>query len=141
MTFPAPHELVPHTGTMCLLDEVVGFDDHQVTLVTRSHLMPRHPLAREGRLSMVNLCEYGAQAMAVHGGLLAARDGQRAAPGYLVSLRDISLAAGDLSMIDATLNVEATRLHGDANGWQYRFMIVADGVALASGRAAVLLRR
>lgn len=141
MTLPMPSELVPHTGTMCLLDEVLDFDEAHVVAGSRTHLAVDHPLAHAGRLSMAMLCEYGAQAMAVHGGLLAARDGHRAPPGYLVSLRDVRLAAGNLAEVRATLRIEATRLHGDSSGWQYQFVVSANGRTLAAGRAAVLLRK
>ena len=111
---PAIRDLLPHAGLMCLLEEVVDWDDAQVLLATRTHLRADNPLRRAGRLDMLHLCEYGAQAMAVHGGLLAHREGRRAAPGLLVSLRDVRLAGGDLSQ--------------------------CAGALLASGRAAVVLR-
>jgi predicted hotdog family 3-hydroxylacyl-ACP dehydratase len=79
--------------------------------------------------------------MAVHGGLLAHREGRRAAPGFLVSLRDVWLAAGDLAQVPGPLEVRAQRLHGDASGWQYAFDVGHAGTRLASGRAAVVLRR
>jgi len=137
---PAIRELLPHAGLMCLLEEVVDWDDAQVLLATRTHLRADNPLRRAGRLDMLHLCEYGAQAMAVHGGLLALRDGARAAPGFLVSLRDVWLAGGDLAAEAGTLDVRARRLHGDAGGWQYGFEVTHSGALLASGRAAVVLR-
>jgi predicted hotdog family 3-hydroxylacyl-ACP dehydratase len=137
---PELRDLLPHAGLMCLLEEVIDWDDAQVLLGTRTHLATDNPLRRDGRLDMLHLCEYGAQAMAVHGGLLAHREGRRAAPGLLVSLRDVRLAGGDLSAEAGTLDVRARRLHGDAGGWQYGFEVTHSGALLASGRAAVVLR-
>lgn len=125
---------------MCLLDRIVAWDEGSVTAASRSHQRPDNPLLRAGRLDSVHLCEYGAQAMAVHGGLLAHRGGTRAAPGFLVSLREVWLGAGSVEGLAGELEVVATRLHGDGSGWQYRFCVSHAGVRLASGRAAVVLR-
>jgi predicted hotdog family 3-hydroxylacyl-ACP dehydratase len=136
---PVIAELVPHGGAMCLLEEVLAWDDEHVVAATRTHLAPDHPLRRDGHLDPVHLCEYGAQAMAVHGGLLAQRRGERARPGLLVSLRDAWLAAGHVECCGSALEVTARRIHGDAGGWQYAFEVRHDGRLLARGRATVAL--
>ena len=69
-------ELIPHQGAMCLWEEVVAWDQARIRLRTRSHADPDNPLCGDGMagermLRAVHLCEYGAQAMAVHGALLA----------------------------------------------------------------------
>jgi predicted hotdog family 3-hydroxylacyl-ACP dehydratase len=76
----------------------------------------------------------------VHGGLLARRDGGRALPGMLVSLRDVTLAGIDLATLPGPLRIGAERLHGDATGWQYAFQAWHGTQLLAQGRAAVVLR-
>lgn len=144
MTEPSPipsiADLVPHAGKMCLLETVVRWDDSQIVLSTFTHLDPENPLRRDGRLDAVHLCEYGAQAMAVHGGLLAHREGRRARPGFLVSLRDVWIDGADAGAGTTPLVVVATRSHGDSAGWQYDFEVSRDGQKLASGRATVALR-
>lgn len=138
---PAIRDLIPHAGGMCVLERVIEWDDAQVLLATTTHRHPDNPLRRGGRLDAVHLCEYGAQAMAVHGGLLAHRDGGRAAPGFLVSLREVWLGADDVSGLPGELQVAAQRLHGDSAGWQYTFAVSHLGRRLAAGRAAVVLRQ
>jgi predicted hotdog family 3-hydroxylacyl-ACP dehydratase len=137
---PAIAALIPHTGLMCLLERIVRWDDASLVATTGTHRRSDHPLLRAGLLDPVVLCEYGAQAMAVHGGLLASREGRRAPPGLLVSLRDAWLGGGDLRDCRGDLEVVATRLFGDGNGWQYEFRVAHEGRALASGRVAVVLR-
>jgi len=136
---PAIAELVPHGGAMCLLEELLAWDEEHVVVATRTHLAADHPLRRDGHLDPVHLCEYGAQAMAVHGGLLAHRQGERARPGFLVALRDVWLVAGTVECCASALEVTARRIHGDANGWQYAFEVCHEGRPLASGRATVAL--
>ena len=77
--------LIPHQGGMCLWDEVVDWDAGTIRLRSRGHRDPAHPLRSHGRLRAVHLCEYGAQAMAVHGGLRASVGGTAAQPGLLVA--------------------------------------------------------
>src|SRR5215472_13155556 len=85
--------LIPHQGAMCLLDAVLAWDDDGIHASTDSHSRADHPLRGEHGLHAVHLAEYGAQAMAVHGALLARRQGEAAPrPGRLVSLRDVALA-------------------------------------------------
>jgi predicted hotdog family 3-hydroxylacyl-ACP dehydratase len=130
--------LIPHRDAMALLDAVIEFDDTTIHAVAVSHRDARNPLRSDGMVRAVNLCEYGAQAMAIHGGLLAQRSGSVAAPGFLVSLRAIELRVARIDDLPHDLHVHATQLHGDSTGWQYEFRIEHDGALLATGRAAVM---
>jgi predicted hotdog family 3-hydroxylacyl-ACP dehydratase len=132
--------LVPHGGVMCLWDEVATFDDARIVVRAFNHRDPTHPLRSGGRLRAVHLCEYGAQAMAVHGGLLARRGGGTAPPGMLVALRDVTLHAARIDDLAGALEGEAEALALSATGQQYAFRIWHAGVLLAEGRAAVVLR-
>ena len=131
--------LIPHRGAMSLLDSVVDWDDTRVHLTAISHTHTDNPLRSDGRLRAVHLCEYGAQAMAVHGGLLARAAGGAAAPGYLVSLRDVHLRAARVDDLAGALDVHAERLLGGDGSWQYAFRVEHAGATLASGRAAVIV--
>ena len=131
--------VVPHAGAMCLWDAVLDWDDAGIRLRTGNHRDPAHPLrAADGRLRALHLCEYGAQAMAVHGGLRAREAGGRAAPGMLVALRAIELRCARIDDLPGDLECEAELLIDGDNGWQYAFRIRHRGDLLASGRAAVM---
>jgi len=129
--------LIPHAGTMCLLERIVHWDDSSVTLATTTHRNPDNPLATVSRLRAIHLCEYGAQAMAVHGGLAAQARGQRALPGLLVSLRDVTLGCDLVQDLEGELLVEARRLHESDTAWQYEFRVTHAGKLLAQGRSTV----
>lgn len=131
--------MIPHQDAMCLWDGVDDWHAGRLRLRSASHRDPRNPLRSDGQLRALHLCEYGAQAMAVHGGLRARDSGSPVRPGMLVALRGMQLhvariddLAGDLECIAEVL-VEA----GDSQ--QYVFRIECDGVLLAEGRAAVML--
>ena len=132
--------LVPHAGAMCLWDEVVSWDAGRIHLRARNHRDPTHPLRSQDRLRAVHLCEYGAQAMAVHGGLLAQQGGGRARPGMLVALRGVELHVVRIDDLPGALECEAEALVAGDSGQQYAFRITHDGMLLATGRAAVMLQ-
>jgi predicted hotdog family 3-hydroxylacyl-ACP dehydratase len=132
--------MIPHQGGMCLLDGVLAWNEHSLHAFSDSHRHADNPLRREGRLSALHLCEFGAQAMAVHGGLLAARSGGRARPGMLVSLRGVELHCERIDDLLRRLDVHATLLQAGETSQQYEFRIEHEGILLASGRAAVMLQ-
>lgn len=130
--------LIPHQGTMCLLDRVEAWTVDQVTCTTRSHLAADNPLRRDGRLAAVHLCEYGAQAVAVHGAIAAAKEGLGTVrPAVLVALRDVTLVDDDISCADR-LEVQAKRMQQSAAGWLYRFCVTGAGRVLATGRVTIM---
>lgn len=130
--------LIPHQGLMSLWDEVLGWDAQAITLRTGRHRDPDHPLRRQGRLHAVHLCEYGAQAMAVHGGLRARAGGGVAQPGLLVALRGVELHVARIDDLPGAMECEATLLIDGDSGWQYGFRIRHGEHLLAQGRAAVM---
>jgi predicted hotdog family 3-hydroxylacyl-ACP dehydratase len=132
--------VIPHQGAMCLWDEVVGWDAQSIRLRTDTHRDPANPLRSADRLHAVHLCEYGAQSMAVHGGLLARERGARAAAGMLVALRGVELHVGRIDDLPGALECEAQALVIGDSGQQYAFRITHAGVLLAEGRAAVMLQ-
>lgn len=133
--------LVPHAGAMCLLDRVLDWDERGATVATQSHAARGNPLKRNGRLSALCLCEYGAQAMAVHGALVARAAGRPLRPGLLVSLREVKLAADNIDSLPGELLVSVERLAGGDAGRQYRFTVSHEGRRLAEGRAAIIESR
>jgi predicted hotdog family 3-hydroxylacyl-ACP dehydratase len=129
---------IPHQGSMCLLDNVVSWDETRIVCRSASHRAPDHPLRAHGRLGAACGIEYAAQAMAVHGALLA---GAETAPraGYLVSVRGVALEVERLDDIAGDLIVEANCIINQAGNVLYAFSIRAATATLLHGRAAVVL--
>lgn len=132
--------LIPHQGGMCLLDRVIDWDPQRIVCAADSHRRGDNPLRRGGQLHAIHLCEYGAQAMAVHGGLRAQASGSRAKPGLLVALRGVALHVARIDDLPHALECTADMLTDGENGWQYAFRITHAGTLLAEGRAAVMLQ-
>jgi predicted hotdog family 3-hydroxylacyl-ACP dehydratase len=132
-------QLIPHAGTMCLLDAVLAWDERTIHAIGASHARADNPLRGARGLHAVHLAEYGAQAMAVHGALLArARGVGVLRPGMLVSLRDVQLFEEYVDHLGGRLDVRAECLYADPGGAQYAFRVAHRGRLLASGRAAVI---
>jgi predicted hotdog family 3-hydroxylacyl-ACP dehydratase len=124
---------------MCLLDSVTEWSSLRIRCAAVSHRRLDNPLRDPaGRLGAACGIEYAAQAMAVHGALLATGD-DRPRQGYLASVRGVDLLADRLDDIAADLDIAAERLSGDDNNVLYRFEVCADGRPLLVGRAAVIL--
>jgi predicted hotdog family 3-hydroxylacyl-ACP dehydratase len=137
---PEIRTLIPHAGTMCLLDSVHDWNDDWIVCHTNTHRDPTNPLRRDGRLSALHALEYGAQAAAVHGGLRARAAGATAPPCYLAALRDARLHVDRLDDLASPLEVRAQRLFGEAGNTIYQCAILAGGTAIAEGRVTIMLR-
>ncbi|UCV03681.1 hotdog family protein [Dechloromonas denitrificans] len=129
---------IPHQGTMCLLDAVLDWSATTISCRALSHTDPANPLRAAGRLGAANGIEYAAQAMAVHGALLAPA-GAPPRQGYLTSVRSVTLQVARLDDLPGELQVTAERLSGDSNHILYQFAVSHAGRCLLEGRAAVVL--
>lgn len=128
--------LIPHAGSMCLLDAVEYWDEHSIVCSSMSHLRGDNPLRGAMGLAAVHGMEYGAQAMALHGALLSA--GEPLTGGLLAALRDVRLHVGRLDEIAGALQIFATRLMADGGNLLYRVEARGAGRLLVEGRVTVV---
>ncbi len=132
-------EMIPHSGSMCLLDEVLEWDAISLRCLSRRYRALDNPMRRDnGVLGMISGIEIAGQAVAVHGRLLAAAEG-KPQQGFLVSLRDVQSQAGRLDAIAGDLLIDARMLAGDAGSATYQFALSVAGTMLLDGRLTVLL--
>jgi predicted hotdog family 3-hydroxylacyl-ACP dehydratase len=124
---------------MCLLERVLDYDEQFIRLETHTHRSPRNPLRMNDRLRSVHLCEYGAQAMAVHGAVKSQSVGEQAKPGMLVALRSVTFARDYVEDLPGALIVTARCLQASATSLQYQFVITHEDEVITEGRAAVML--
>lgn len=130
---------IPHQGSMCLLDCVEAWDELHIQCRATSHRDACNPLRSNERLGAACGIEYAAQAMAVHGALLAPPDSTIARSGFLVSVRGAQLHVPRLDDINANLTIETTCISRSENNILYQFSVSAAGRRLLEGRAAVVL--
>lgn len=130
---------IPHQGTMCLLDSVQQWSEQEISCVAHSHHAMENPLRTHGRLGIACGIEYAAQAMAVHGALLAPANSEAPKVGYLVSVRGVRMSVTRLDDIAGPLEVKASCLMASESNMLYQFSLSAAGQVLLEGRAAVML--
>ncbi|HVL58639.1 MAG TPA: hydroxymyristoyl-ACP dehydratase, partial [Burkholderiaceae bacterium] len=134
--------LIPHSGPMCLLDEVLSADHATLRCHARSHLDPRHPMRGPDGLGAACAIEYAAQAMALHDALrhraAAVPPAAGASYGMLVSLRDVRFAVRRLDLVCDPLLVQVELLSGDGAGALYAFQVGTATRELVCGRASVI---
>jgi predicted hotdog family 3-hydroxylacyl-ACP dehydratase len=137
---------IPHHGRMCLLDEVIAWSDARVSCRSSTHREADNPLRAHGRLGIACGIEYAAQAMAVHGALVAASSAaDRGAPltgspaaGFLAAVRDVRFHSLRLDDVQGDLICDAARMAGDATTALYEFELRSKTALLLSGRATVV---
>ena len=135
--------MIPHAGNMCLLDAVTSWDENQIVCQANSHRDLQNPLRTAGNLSILAGIEYAAQAMAVHGRLLADNAGRAVAErfpaGRLVSARGLLCSVARLDDISDNLRIQAQRVMGDDHNLLYTFFIQEHENILIEGRVSVLI--
>ncbi|MBW8078293.1 MAG: hydroxymyristoyl-ACP dehydratase [Gallionella sp.] len=131
-------KLIPHTGSMCLLDGVLERDTQRIRCVSSSHRDTDNPLRSGDELSALCGIEYAAQVMAVHGAWDTQLDSKPRA-GYLAAVRDVTCHTMRLDNLNDDLVIEAERIMGDAARVIYQFSIHAGTAKIMSGRATVVL--
>jgi len=132
---------IPHQGRMCLLDEVVNWSAEGISCRSGAHRAADHPLRAHGRLGIACGIEFAAQAMAVHGALIAdVHDASDAKPpaGILASVRGVRLHVARLDDVQSDLICGALRIAGDRGSILYEFELHSATMRLLSGRATVL---
>jgi predicted hotdog family 3-hydroxylacyl-ACP dehydratase len=134
---------IPHQGRMCLLDEVIDWNDHHIRCRTGTHRALDNPLRSHDRLGVACGIEYAAQAMALHGALAGSAAGTDAGAtsqvGLLASVRDVRLHVSRLDDIESDLFCEVTHLAGDNVTALYEFALRDKDKSLLGGRASVVL--
>ena len=129
--------LVPHGGTMCLIDVVSACDALAITCASQQHLALDNPLRRNGRLSSIHAIEFAAQATAIHGAINMPSPPQPRM-GWLVSVRNCRFHVHRLDLLAGPLVIEA-RLSATADAFStYEFAVSNAGRPVAEGRLGVM---
>jgi len=127
--------LIPHSGSMCLINRVDYWDEQAIHCAATSHKDADNPLRLDGKLSSIHLLEYGAQAMAIHGALLT----NTATAGVLAAVRNVELYIDKLDNVHDEIIIIANEEINTATGAIYQFVITdPDANALLKAKATVI---
>jgi predicted hotdog family 3-hydroxylacyl-ACP dehydratase len=131
-------EHIPHSGKMCLLDEVLAWDADRIRCGSSTHRAMDNPLRAYGRLGGACGVEYAAQAMAIHGALVASAANGASSTGYIAALRGIKLLVERLDDLQCDLVAAAARVTSDKSTALYDFSLSGAGRMLLTGRATIV---
>jgi len=133
--------LLPHHGTMFLLEQVEHFDRNEIECSAISHRDVGNPLRHNGCLPIQMAIEYAAQAAGIHGGLLN-RELHPDAPaqmGYLAVISNLQWQAQRLDDLPGALRIHARRTAVTPGGRAYRVSIEHAGRSIMSGDLIIAL--
>lgn len=124
--------LIPHGDSMCLLDEVIAWDESHIHCRSQQFASTANPLFEGDQLESVLLLEYGAQAAAVHAGLLQSRLGETR-PAYIGAVKDVEFLAA-MADNSLALDLHAQCLLSSSQGAIYELVAQQAGNTLLRGR-------
>jgi predicted hotdog family 3-hydroxylacyl-ACP dehydratase len=131
--------LIPHAGSMCLIGRVANWTEDEIHCETDDHRDAAHPLRRTGGLSAMHLIEYGAQAAAIHGALLAPDHAPAKRSGMLIAVHDCELFVDYLHDLPHVLKIHARREASSSDALMYSFDVAHGGQPVGRGRLTIRL--
>ncbi len=136
---PDISQLIPHRGTMCLLESIERWDEDHIVCLASSHRRLDNPLRDDSGLRALCGIEYGAQAIAAHAALLGGPNGRGPEPGLLTSVRDITARVSHLDTMAGVLTIHARLLFTHGQGSIYDVTVSGEGRTLMSGQLSVMV--
>lgn len=123
-------DLIPHTGSMVLLDRIIDYDDQGLT----AELAVRGDGLLGGDDKAVPAwagIEYMAQAIAVYAGVMARQAGEPIRLGFLLGTRRYSSNVAAFK-VGATLTIQVKKIMQDDNLGVFDCRILGDGVEVTA---------
>ena len=112
-------DLIPHGESMCMLDEVVSWDNERIH-------------CRSTDFARVMLIEYAAQAAAVHAALLNSKLGETR-PAYLGAVKSVELLESAVDN-DTPIDIDAQCLLNNSSGAIYEVLAQQGQLPVMRGR-------
>jgi len=118
------YDRLPHSGAMCLVDEVVEWDRDSVRCRASSHRQVDNPLRVGDELPAICALEYAAQAFALHGLLVADKFDEKApdsSRAFLALVHSLDLHVERLDDCDSDLTIAGRVVFRQSGSVVYRF--------------------
>ena len=133
-------KILPHAGSMILLEQITSASADTLYASTQSHLDKSNPLLLNKQLNSINGIEYAAQAMAIHAHLIADTTQKQPQSGYLATVRNTTIDHPYLSQSKSELIIKVIRIMADQKGFSYNFQIYDNEQSYISGRITIILQ-
>lgn len=129
--------LLPHAGSMLLIDSVHAWDAEQIHCVADNHRAADHPLRVGDRLPTIAAIEYAAQAMALHGRLNSASGASPGTPA-VAAVNGFVAAVDRLDTLAGRLDVVARLSNAMRDSALFGFTLHQNGEPVAEGNLLVV---
>ena len=135
------YDRLPHSGSMCLIDEIIEWDRDSVHCRASSHRQIENPLRIADRLPAICALEYAAQTFALHGLLVADEfnekppDGTRA---FVAFVNELDLHVQYLDGCDDALEISGQVVFRQSGSAVYRFEIHDASQLLVNGQVGLM---
>lgn len=132
---------LPHGDDMRLLDRVVHFDADSIRCMANSHRDRENPMRIDNSLPILCGLEYAAQALALHGVLVASRSPDIVLNRdqiFIVMVKGVSCRVDRLDVYDAELQVNGRIVFRQNAAAVYDFSLEADGDILIEGQVGLM---
>ncbi|MBP8197788.1 MAG: hypothetical protein KAX64_04435 [Chromatiaceae bacterium] len=126
---------LPHAEGMCLLYELLSWDQGSLVCTAVSHRDPNNPLRRDGQLAAIHAIEYACQASALHCALTSPGGAPQRA--VLAAVHDLWLDCAYLDVLVAPLCISVWRELTLGPSAIYRFLVESMASSIARGRLTV----
>jgi predicted hotdog family 3-hydroxylacyl-ACP dehydratase len=135
------YDRLPHSGSMCLIDEIVEWDRDSVHCRASSHRQIENPLRIADELPAICALEYAAQAFALHG-LLVADEFNEKAPdesrAFVAFVNELDLHIERLDGGDGALEISGQVMFRQSGSAVYRFEIRDASGLLVNGQVGLM---
>ncbi len=132
--------LIPHSGSMCLVDSVLAWSETDIVCASGCHRDRHNPLMNGDLLPAICGLELAAQAIAAHIALTSPQSSQKSI-GVLGGVTDVELNVSSLETIQGDLEIRGTCLHAQQTAFIYRFLLSGEGRRLIAGRASIFIQQ
>jgi predicted hotdog family 3-hydroxylacyl-ACP dehydratase len=130
-------QAIPHGNGMCMLDELLAWDDEKIQCTSFAHRRPDNPLLEDGRLHCACLVEFCAQAAALHS-VLVKRGASVAGLAYLGAVKQLELPRRYVDLGAAALQIEASCIVNNESGAIYQIAAQDQRSLLLRGRIVLV---
>lgn len=132
-------QYLPHSGSMCLIDEVIAINELQITARTYSHQDKYNPLRFDGKLPGVSSIEYAAQVVALHLELSTTSKSDHKKNCYLAAVQNCVMHIPYIDLITCSLNIDCMQVFFDNHGGAlYEFKLSAESETVFTGRLLIM---
>lgn len=135
------YQALPHSGNMCLIQNIIDWSESTICCSTTSHLDADNILAIDSRLPAWSGIEYITQALALHGALLkGVEEDPVIKQAFVATIQIVEIFTDDISQYSGFLTIKATIIFNQENSAVFDCSLEYDGEKLLTCECGVIFQ-